>query len=348
MLSPVADLSSQHSSAPRKPRVVISLDFEMRWGVHDVCGLDIDAYRANLEGERAVIPALLRLLAEHEMRATWATVGAIGCSGWQEYFERAPPPPAYLDRRFAVKAAYADIDPDGRLHFAPDLVHAILKTPGQELGTHTFSHVFLRERGVTAQDAAADLAAATRLHQERFDGVPRSLVFPRNQPAFIGVVRTSSVRIWRGNAAAWYYDCEDSEHNGLLPRALKLIDAFNPLTKRAAPLVGDMNRASLFLRLNLPGAAWRAHVYRIRAALDALEADEILHLWFHPHNVGADIARGLARIEEVVRLIEERQASGNLRSCTMADLVPASQPARRGSARPRGALRRVQAIQRIS
>jgi peptidoglycan/xylan/chitin deacetylase (PgdA/CDA1 family) len=347
MLS-VNDPSPQNSSALLKPRVVISLDFEMRWGVHDVYGLDIDAYRANLEAERTVIPALLRLFADHQVRTTWATVGAIGCSGWQEYFDRAPPAPAYADSRFAVKAAYADIDPDGTLHFAPDLMRAILQTPGQELGTHTFSHVFLRERGVTAQDAAADLAAATRLHEERFDGVPRSLVFPRNQPAFIGVVRTSSVRIWRGNAAPWYYDCEDSEHNGLLPRALKLIDAFNPLTKRAARLVGDMNRASLFLRLNLPAPAWGAHVYRIRAELDALKADEILHLWFHPHNLGTDIPRGLGRIEEVVSLIQERQTSGSLRSATMSDLIPASQCARRGGAAGRSALRHLQAVQRTS
>ena len=303
------------------PRVVLSLDFELRWGVHDVYSLDASGYRENLEGERRVIPQLLTLFDAHRIRATWAAVGAIGCENWDDYFRRAPKCPKYVDSAFAVKPQYAEIDPDGLLHFAPDLFRAILETPGQELGTHTFSHLFLRERGVTAQDAAADLAAAMQLHRERFDSVPRSLVFPRNQPAFIDVVRASTVKMWRGNASAWYYECEDSEHNGPLPRALKLIDAFNPFTKRAAPLAGDMNRASIFLRLNLPSAAWAMHVHRIRKELDSMAEDEIFHIWFHPHNLGRDTPCRLSRVEEIANLIAERVSAGKLRSSCMEDLI---------------------------
>ncbi|MGZ5720629.1 MAG: hypothetical protein ACXWI9_22435 [Burkholderiales bacterium] len=304
---------------------MLSLDFELRWGVHDVCGLNIDAYRENLEAEREVIPTLLHLFTAHRLRATWAAVGAIGCESWDDYFRRAPQAPKYANSAFAVKQQYADLDPKGLLHFAPDLMQAILDTPGQALGTHTFSHLFLRERGVTREDAAADLAAAKNLHRERFGSVPLSLVFPRNQPAFIDVVRASSIKIWRGNAAAWYYDCEDSEHSGPLPRALKLIDAFNPLTRRAAPLVQDMNRASLFLRLNLPQAAWTLHFHRIRKQLDRLRAGEVFHIWFHPHNLGKDTARRLTRVEQIANLIAERSSAGDLRSCSMEDLIPAIQ-----------------------
>ena len=310
-------------------RVVLSLDFELRWGVHDVYGLEVDGYRGNLEREREVIPDLLKVFVDHGIRATWAAVGAIGCDSWDDYFSRAPQPPEYANPAFAVKPQYADIDPDGALHFAPDLIRSILDAPGQELGTHTFSHLFLREKGVTAANAAADLAAAVELHQERFGSVPLSLVFPRNQPAFIDVVRASPVRIWRGNAAAWYYECEDSEHNGPLPRALKLMDAFNPLTRRAAPVVGDMNRASIFLRLNLPAAAWALHVHRIRMELDALREDDVFHLWFHPHNLGKDTARRLQRVGQIAGLIAERERAGKLRSCSMEDLITPVATARR-------------------
>jgi peptidoglycan/xylan/chitin deacetylase (PgdA/CDA1 family) len=283
--------------------------------------MDIDAYRENLEVERTVIPTLLALFVTHNIRATWAAVGAIGCSGWDDYFARAPKPPAYDNPAFAVKPQYAEIDPQGALHFAPDLMRAILKTPGQRLGTHTFSHLFLREQGVTAQDAADDLATANELHSERFGSIPSSLVFPRNQPAFLEVVRASPVKIWRGNARAWYYECEDSEHSGPVPRALKLIDAFNPFTRRAARLEGDMNRASLFLRLNLPAVAWSAHVLRIRAQIEKLKPDEIFHLWFHPHNLGKDTKRGVSRVEQIADLIAERQHARKVRSSSMEDLL---------------------------
>ena len=82
----------------QSPLFVLSLDFELRWGVHDVYGVDISGYRENLEQERYAAPALLELLAQYDTRATWATVGAIGCESWDEYFARAPAAPL-IDRR---------------------------------------------------------------------------------------------------------------------------------------------------------------------------------------------------------------------------------------------------------
>lgn len=303
------------------PKVLISLDFEMRWGVHDVYGSNIDAYRVNLTRVREAVPALLKLFAGHDIRATWATVGALGCASWTEYFERAPEPPNYANAALRIKPDYADLDPEGKLHFAPDLLHAIVAAPGQELGTHTFSHLYLREKGITAADVAADLNAVSVLFAERFGGQPRSLVFPRNQPAFIDVVRACGIRIWRGNPGPWYYECEDTEHNGPLPRALKLFDGLNPLCRLAAPQTDDMTRASLFLRLNLPRYLWAAHVRRISRELAQLTPGQIFHMWFHPHNLGEDMALRLSRVEEVLELVAKRQASGRLESRSMGDLV---------------------------
>lgn len=303
------------------PTVVISLDFELRWGVHDIYGLDADACRADFEKTRQTIPRLLQLFEDYRVRATWATVGALGCEGWDEYFRRAPTPPKYTLPGFAVKHDYARIDPHGSMHFAPELVRSILACPGQELGTHTFSHLYLRERGITAQDVAADLAAVSALYRDRYGTLPVSLVFPRNQPGFLEVVRSSSIRIWRGNPRRWYYEREDSENNGLVSRALKLADALNPACRLAAPLAQDMTQASIFLRLSLPGLLWSAHLRRIAAELKALAPDDIYHVWFHPESLGRDTAQRLARTEQVLDLIARRQSSGRLRSCTMSDLV---------------------------
>src|SRR5439155_19397017 len=172
------------------PSVVISLDFELRWGMHDRFGFSLDAYRENLENIHEVVPALLKLFSAREIRATWAAVGALACRDWSEYFGRAPEPPKYHDTSLAVDPRYADVDPEGRLHFAPELVRTIHATPGQELGTHTFSHILMREPGVTADDVRADLYAVAQLSQDRFGAPPVSLVFPCNQVAFLPVVRS--------------------------------------------------------------------------------------------------------------------------------------------------------------
>src|SRR5947208_15312293 len=51
---------------------VISLDFELLWGVRD--NRTIADYGANILGVREVIPALLDLFAERNIACTWATV----------------------------------------------------------------------------------------------------------------------------------------------------------------------------------------------------------------------------------------------------------------------------------
>lgn len=303
------------------PIFVLSLDFELRWGVHDVYGLDVNGYRANLEQERHAAPALLKMLAAYGTRATWATVGAIACQSWDEYFARAPAPPRYARQALAVKPEYAQMDPQGALHFWPELVRSIVDTPGQELGTHTFSHLYLREEGITADDVAADLAAGRTLFEERFGVKPESMVFPRNQAAFIETVRAAGIKVWRGNPGPWYYEREDSEGKGPLPRALKLLDGLNPLRRMSFPMQSDMTRASMFLRLNLPQPLWQLHFLRIRRELASLRPGQIFHLWFHPHNLGADTSERLARVEQVLEATVAQRSLTGLESKTMRELV---------------------------
>lgn len=140
------------------PHVVTSLDFELRWGVADKLPDDPSAYRRNLEGAQDAVRAMLDLFQREEIGATWATVGALGCSGWDEYHARAPRYPRYDDDRLGFRREWQALDREGRLHFAPDTVMAIAKAPGQELASHTFSHIYYREAGCRAEDVAADFA----------------------------------------------------------------------------------------------------------------------------------------------------------------------------------------------
>ncbi len=54
------------------------------------------------------------------------------------------------------------------LHFGASLVEAILRTPNQELGTHTFSYYYCLEEGPSLEDFDRDLVAARRLAKERW------------------------------------------------------------------------------------------------------------------------------------------------------------------------------------
>lgn len=297
--------------------VVLSFDFEMRWGVHDIYGLNFNGYRKNLENCRPVVLSMLNLLAERKLRATWATVGALGMNDWGEYFSCAPPPPAYLDSRLAVRKEYADLDPDGTLHFAPDLIRQIVQTEGQELGSHSFSHLHFREPGVTPADFLADMSAVEKLWEARFGVAPMSLVYPRNQSAFVDLLDQTSIGIWRGSEPAWFYDCTSQRANTLLPRALRLADSINPWVRRASRLERGMVRASLFVRFGLPEPLWRLQLKRIRNELLGLAPGDVFHCWWHPHNVGFELKTGMARLAQVLDLIAEACATNKIVSMNM-------------------------------
>ncbi|MBK8241811.1 MAG: hypothetical protein IPK88_00135 [Saprospiraceae bacterium] len=54
-------------------KMVISLDFELYWGVTD--SKSIDAYQSNILGVQSVIPKLLYLFDQYQIKATFAIVG---------------------------------------------------------------------------------------------------------------------------------------------------------------------------------------------------------------------------------------------------------------------------------
>ena len=302
-----------------RPKVVWSLDFELRWGMHDRLGMDRNAYLRNLEGEREVVPQLLSLFVQRGVRATWATVGAVACNDWDEYFRLAPPPPSYADSRLAFDPRYADLDPHGVLHFAPNLVRLIPQAKGQDLGTHTFSHIFLGETGITQKDVQADHAAVTGLFGERLNVVPTSLVFPRNQVAFLPFYLENGITAWRDNERSWYLNqIKYANHPAL--RALRLADALTPFWTRGGRFLDGGTRSTLFVRVTLPEIAWKLHLAKVATEVRRMRRDSVLHFWLHPHNVGGNLRCGMARIVQVLDTIDKCALKGTVYA-SMRDLV---------------------------
>ncbi len=299
--------------------IVISLDFELRWGVHDVLGSNVDGYRANLEGVRDTVPAVLDVLRQRRLPATWATVGAVACRSWDDYFERAPAPPVYRDPTLVFDRRIVDRDPDGTLHFAPDLVRQVVDTPGQELATHTFSHLFLGEPGVVAADAIADHQATRTIFRERFGLEPRSLVYPRNQVAFWPFLQDLGLVAYRGNEAGWFHRLRGAASAHPVARSLRLLDGLRPRTRTYHPKIEGELPSTLFLRLGLPGALWRLHFAKVRRAVLTARPGHIVHLWFHPHNLGANAAKTLDRLTTTADFLAEQIARGQLVGRTMAE-----------------------------
>ncbi|MGO9344664.1 MAG: polysaccharide deacetylase family protein, partial [Acidimicrobiales bacterium] len=178
-------------SPPGHGAFVISLDFELHWGVRDHLAAD-GPYQSNLLGVRQAIPAMLDLFGAYDIKATWATVGFLFCDNRGEVERYAPTArPAYTRPGLSpYEEPLGQDEAEDPIHFAPTLIDLIAATPGQEIATHTFSHFYCLEQGQDPETFRADLESAISVARKR--GIElRSIVFPRNQfnPAYGAVLR---------------------------------------------------------------------------------------------------------------------------------------------------------------
>lgn len=311
---------------------IISLDFEMTWGL---LGRErLEDYRTNIREAPRVVEQLLELFTEFGLKATWSTVGFLFYDSAQELIEAASePPPGYQNPQLCpydhMERSQA-LTPE--LHFAPGAVKKILEHPGQELGSHTFSHLYCREKGIELEAFARDLAQARRA-AEPLGVALKSLVFPRNQwrSDFLSELVAAGFTSFRGNEKHWVYEATSRSDQHLLRRALRLADSYLNLTghhtfgpDRCGSAPPYDIPASRFLR---PWSHRLApleplRLQRItRSMAHAAGKNQAYHLWWHPHNFGTRQQENLAflrRICEEYRRLHDRHG---FRSATMTEVA---------------------------
>ncbi len=296
---------------------VVSLDFELYWGVRDIP--NVRAYFRNLVGAREAVPALLDLFTKYRIHATWATVGflfADGTATLREYMPHVRP--AYRNERLSP---YADLPPEGAqdasdsIFFAPSLIRLIGTTENQEIATHTFSHYYCLEEGQDIESFNADLQAACAVSR-RFGIELKSLVFPRNQcrPEFLAKCSEAGIVAYRGNPRSWLYHAVPDEKQVAVRRLGRLLDAYLPLssaTCHALPLPAaklPVNvPGSRFLRPHLPALRRLEplRLERIRREMTAAATDgRMYHLWWHPHNFGVNTEINLRFLTSILEHFE--------------------------------------------
>jgi peptidoglycan/xylan/chitin deacetylase (PgdA/CDA1 family) len=312
---------------------VISLDFELHWGVCDA--LTVDAYRENLLGAREVIPRILALFEEFGIHATWATVGFLFFGRREDLVAALPARrPTYADPRVS---SYNHIDSVGfdesadPFHFGSTLLERIRRVPHQEIATHTFSHFYCMEPGPTPDDFRADLIAC--VSAARAIGVElSSIVFPRNQVTgtCLDVCAELGIVVYRGTERAWPYRPVPRNRQGRLRRALRLADGYvNLLGYHVTPYAQTVERgmvnipASRFLRpysRRLRWLEWLNEQRITRAMSHAARSGAIYHLWWHPHNFGRDSDNNLASLRRILEHYGGLAARHGMRSRTMGEL----------------------------
>jgi peptidoglycan/xylan/chitin deacetylase (PgdA/CDA1 family) len=321
-------------AGPARGTLIISLDFELYWGVRDKRSLA--GYRDNLLGVRTAIPRVLDLFREYGVHATWATVGLL-CFETKEQLLRALPEvqPRYANPNLSPYPHIAHVgrgEKDDPFHYGHSLIEKILATPHQEIGTHTFSHYYCLERGQDVRAFAADLDAAVAA-AKRFGVTLRSLVFPRHQfnDDYLEVCRDKGITAFRGHEKGWLYRARNEEQESAPRRVLRLVDAYVNLSGHNAYPLGGAARQDLY---NLPSSRFlRPHAryvpllepLRLRRNLAdmtyAAEGGLAYHLWWHPHNFGVNQDANLAFLRRTLDHFARLRDRAGMESLNMGEVA---------------------------
>lgn len=313
---------------------VLSLDFELHWGVFDTVGPD-SPYMQNLLGEWTVIPKMLQMFREREIAATWATVGFLFARGRKD-LERFRPDvlPRYANPALDSYAVQVGEDEkDDPIHFAPSLIERVAETPRQEIATHTYSHYYCCEDGCSVPSFRADLASAIAIAREYGHEVG-SIVLPRNmvREGFLPVIREMGLNCYRGLDPSWMYNAKDNaDFQRPEKRIGRLIDRYvnisgHNLTRWRDVVTADglcNVPATRYLQplADNPGLDRGRLLWICDAIREAAQKKRIVHLWWHPHDFGLDQDGNLEALRTILDVAVQYRESHGLQSITMAEVA---------------------------
>lgn len=309
------------------PTFIVSLDFELFWGMQDC--VDLAEYEANILGGRRAIPQMLALFQKYGIHATWAAVGFLFGKNEEELKPYFPQDlPRYENAALSPYRCFGAIGSDEETapcYYGSSLIDAISKVSHQEIGSHTFSHYYCREAGQTPAQFRADMEAAKAIAADKGYEL-RSVVLPRNQcePAYTEILSELGFDSYRDEENDWIH--EKIKFHPLM-RVLRLMDVYFPLTGQGGYMPEIENGI-----VNLVGSRMYKPYFRPLAFMEGLKICRIkkqmlhaakngltFHLWWHPHNVGVRTEFHMKQLEEIFSYYEELNKKYGMRSLNMGE-----------------------------
>jgi hypothetical protein len=257
-------------------------------------------------------------------------VGALLCESKDELLARAE----YAASKGAEIRRLEDIGPDERrdpYYFGASLARLIAACPGQEIGTHTFSHRCALEPGETVASFSADVSSA--LVQLLAWGIRcKSIVFPRNQygGAQLEACRLLGLSHFRGNESKWFYAPAPGKDQTKARRLCRLADSYNDLS---GPNVSYQKSREDEPLVNVSSSRFLRPFNRRRAPLDGLRMRRIekamqqaaatggtFHLWWHPENFGQSLSENLGFLTTLLDWFHRLQDEYGMQSRAMHEV----------------------------
>ena len=307
------------------PTLIVSLDFELFWGMQDC--MDLTEYEVNILGGRKAIPQMLELFQKHDIHATWATVGFLFGENEEDLRKYFPNNlPTYENKFLSAYRCFGCVGTDegtAPCYYGASLIKQIATVHGQEIGSHTFSHYYCREKGQTTEQFLDDMKAAKTIAIDKGYSL-NSVVLPRNQceSMYTQVLTDLGFIAYRDEESDWIH--EKIKIRPLM-RILRLMDVYFPLTGLGGYKPQIENGI-----VNLVGSRMYKPYFKPLAFMEGLKIRRIkkqmlhaakngltFHLWWHPHNVGVRTDYHMKQLEEIFSYYDELKEKYGMRSLNM-------------------------------
>jgi peptidoglycan/xylan/chitin deacetylase (PgdA/CDA1 family) len=305
-----------------KAKLIISLDFELHWGVFDAYD---DRYNDNILGARLAIPKILELFKKYDIHATWAIVGLLFNEDKSDYVKYQPLLlPSYEDKRLnPFNCGIGEDEAADKLHYAHSIIKLIQEYPNQEIASHSYSHYYCQAKGQTIAEFEEDIKSAVNIAKDKFNINIKSFVFPKNEinQDYLNILNKYSISTYRSNPN--HIGFSDKYRNTIIGKIFRILDSFICISSYdKTSLVGPHEPKGIignrFLR---PYKNKIINIFMLRRIISEMKFSAKhnynYHLWWHPHNFGMNLEKNLDNLECVLKEFELLRGLYNMESVCM-------------------------------
>lgn len=317
-----------------KGAFVISLDYELMWGVRDK--RTIENYGDAIKNVKPSLNLTLESFKKNGVKATFATVGLLFHKNKRQLLNSLPAlQPSYTETNLSpypgMENYLGESEIDDPYYFGYEIVEKIKEDKLHELATHTYCHYYCLEPGQTVEQFKADMKAAMTVAKE-MDVTIKSIVFPRNQynEDYLQVCKEFGVTSYRGNEAHFIYKSGSGEDQTPFRRALRLLDAYINITGYHCYTYDHIKKSFPY---NIPSSRFLRpynkklsflegfKLNRIKKAMThAAKKNLVYHLWWHPHNFGRNTVQNIKMLDSILEHYTYLNKKYGFRSITMQGL----------------------------
>jgi peptidoglycan/xylan/chitin deacetylase (PgdA/CDA1 family) len=318
----------------KKGYFVVSLDYELMWGVRD--SQTKESYGQNILGVKPAINEMLNSFKCYNINATFAIVGLLFHETKEEMVNNIPNlVPSYKNKKLSpyptIQTEIGNNEQDDPYYFGSSSIDEIRQYSNHEIATHTYCHYYCMEEGQNKEQFEQDFNKAIEVGLEKKISI-KSIVFPRNQTniEYLEICKKYGIDCYRGNEKGFIYRSRRYDQETKLIRILRLIDSYFNLTGYHCYDTSEIKKAYPF---NIPSSRFlrpyssklflleKLKLMRIKKAMTyAAKNNLVYHLWWHPHNFGVNLEQNIAMLNDILCHYKNLNDKYNFESITMSDL----------------------------